>query len=278
MHSVKDNLGFQWERMGRRRDGSVTFSRHCLPPRISSCRAIQGTVNPNGGSVYLKNVQNETSYCHLVRVCVCGDECRLPARPYPGEACREDDQIVKELKKDSVNVESTELNDGQEKDPNEKKNIANAIINGWVQPAMVPVGHFKKTAGEAEAVVLNNKVTTNASAVPKVKPSMIPHGGFNVRAKGMPKPSGLYKPEKMVEHGVLAKLAEGERKDPEKDDEIKELREKAAKVRSKQEGPACQDMETYLKLARKYVKKRSLQRTAKLAKALSSLSTWYAQY
>ena len=188
--------------------------------------------------------------------------------PIPEKLAVSDDQIVKELKKDSVNVESTELNDNQEKDPNEKKNIANAIINGWVQPAMVPVGHFKKSAGQEEPVVLNNKVTTNASAVPKVKPMMIPHGGFKIRAKGLPKPSGLYKPEKMVEHGVLAKLAEEERKDPEKDDEIKELREKAAKVRSKQEGPACQDMETYLQLARKIRKEEELAKDGKTRQGL----------
>ena len=84
----------------------------------------------------------------------------------------------------------------------------------------------------------------------------------------MPKPSGLYKPEKMVEHGVLAKLAEEERKDPEKDDEIKELREKAAKVRSKQEGPACQDMETYLKLARKIRKEEELAKDGKTRQGL----------
>ena len=74
--------------------------------------------------------------------------------------------------------------------------------------------------------------------------------------------------EKMVEHGVLAKLAEEERKDPEKDDEIKELREKAAKVRSKQEGPACQDMETYLQLARKIRKEEELAKDGKTRQGL----------
>lgn len=179
-----------------------------------------------------------------------------------------DDQIVKELKKEAVNVETTELADGKEAELNPKKNIANAILNGWVKPAMVAVGHFKKSAGVAEAVVLNNKVTTNASAVPKVKPMMIPHGGFKIRAQGLPKPSGLYKPEKMVSHGELAKLAASENEDPEKAEELKELREKAAKIRSKQEGPACTDMDTYLKLARKLRKEEELAKDGKTRKSL----------
>ena len=35
-----------------------------------------------------------------------------------------------------------------------KKNIANARLGGWVKPAMVAIGHFKKAAGVEEPVVL----------------------------------------------------------------------------------------------------------------------------
>ena len=90
--------------------------------------------------------------------------------PIPDGKQVTDEQIVKELKKEAVNVETTELADGLEKDVNVKKNIANARLGGWVKPAMVAIGHFKKSAGIEEPVVLNNKKTTNASAVPKVKP------------------------------------------------------------------------------------------------------------
>jgi len=188
--------------------------------------------------------------------------------PIPDGKQVTDEQIVNELKKEAVNVETTELADGLEKDVNVKKNIANARLGGWVKPAMVATGHFKKSAGIEEPVVLNNKKTTNASAVPKVKPMMIPAGGFAIRAKGLPKPSGLYKPEKMVGHGVLAKMAAEDNKDPEKAEELKELREKAAKIRSKQEGPACTDMDTYLKLARKLRREEELGKDGKTRKSL----------
>lgn len=178
-----------------------------------------------------------------------------------------DEQIVNELKKEAVNVETTELADGKEAEENTKKNIANAHLSGWVKPAMVDQGHFKKAAGIDESVILNNK-KVNSSQVPKVKPMMIPHGGFKIRAMGLPKPSGLYKPERMVSHGELAKMAAEDSADPEKAEALKEAREKAAKLRTKQQGPACADMDTYLKLARKVRKEEELAKDGKTRKSL----------
>ena len=79
---------------------------------------------------------------------------------------------------------------------------------------------------------------------------MIPHGGFKLRAAGFPKPSGMYKPEKMVEHGKLREMKQNE--EEEGDEEAAEARKvKAAAVRTEQEGPACEEMSNYLELAKK---------------------------
>lgn len=180
-----------------------------------------------------------------------------------------ENQVTTELENEVAKAASV-LNDGQEFDHNQAKNIYNGVISGWGKPNMVPTGYFKNAAGET--VLVNNKPTANASDVPTYKPFMIPIDGFKKRAEGLPKPSGLYKPEKMVEHGKLREMKLKEEAEDNVDDEDEaELREKAAKVRSEQQGPACGDMEKYLELARAVRKEEELAGDGKTRKGLVNL-------
>lgn len=175
-----------------------------------------------------------------------------------------DHQVVNDLQKE-VEKATTQLNDGSELEHNQQKNVYNAILAGWGKPAMFSTGHFK---ANAEKVVVDGKIM-NKTEAPKEVPMMIPHGGFKVRAAGLPNPSGMYKPEKMVEHG---KLKEMKKLEDEGDDESEEQRrEKAAAVRTAQEGPACTDMENYLELAKKVRAEEELAKDGKEKKGLAGL-------
>jgi len=172
-------------------------------------------------------------------------------------------QVVNQLQQD-VGAAATVLNDGRELESNEQKNIYNAVLKGWGKPVMVEAGHFKKNA---EKVLVNGKLVQNTSEVPKEVPLMIPHGGFKLRAAGFPKPSGMYKPEKMVEHGELRAMKAAE--DAEGDLEAEGARKKkAAAVRTEQEGPACEDMANYLDLAKKVRAEEELAKDGKARKGL----------
>ena len=180
-----------------------------------------------------------------------------------------ENQVTNELENEVAKATSV-LNDGQEMDHNQAKNIYNGVISGWGKPNMVPTGYFHDAAGEK--VLVNNKLTANSSDIPTYKPFMIPIDGFKKRAQGLPKPSGLYKPKKMVEHGKLREMKAEEAASENTDEEDEAaLREKAAKVRSEQQGPACGDMEKYLELARSVRKEEELAGDGKTRKGLVNL-------
>lgn len=175
-------------------------------------------------------------------------------------------QVVNQLQNDVAEA-ATVLNEGRELLPNEQKNVYNAVLAGWGKPVMVEAGHFKKNA---EKVLVDGKLVQNSSLVPKEVPMMIPHGGFKLRAAGFPKPSGMYKPEKMVEHGKLREMKQNE--EEEGDEEAAEARKvKAAAVRTEQEGPACEEMSNYLELAKKARAEEELAKDGKTRKALVGL-------
>ena len=175
-------------------------------------------------------------------------------------------QVVGQLQ-DDVKQAATVLNEGKELESNELKNVYNAILKGWGKPAMVEAGHFKEVATK---VLVNGKLVQNASQIPTEVPMMIPHGGFKVRAAGFPKPSGMYKPEKMVAHGELRAIKKME--DEEGDEEAEDARrEKAAAVRTDQEAPACADMDNYLELAKKVRVEEELAKDGKERKGLVGL-------
>ena len=57
-----------------------------------------------------------------------------------------ENQVTNELENEVAKATSV-LNDGQEMDHNQAKNIYNGVISGWGKPNMVPTGYFHNAAG-----------------------------------------------------------------------------------------------------------------------------------
>lgn len=132
---------------------------------------------------------------------------------------------------------------GGETDGAIEEKLEKAGEKSWVVPHMKPLGYFKKAAG------IEPNMTKYENTF---EPTMIPRGGFALRAKKPEEPKEdeipQYQPP-TVTHGKLQELKEQERREEEAEIRGTDVMD-GEQLKASQVGPACQLMEQTLAMGR----------------------------